>query len=420
MNIAKFLIMEVIKDLLKGMLFFYNEVAIYLLLGFAAAGLLYVIFPESIVRRHLGKRSFFSVVKSTLFGIPLPLCSCGVIPVAASLKRNGASKGAAISFLISTPQIGADSFMITYSLLGWIFAVFRIGAAFITSALVGFFVNIIDRGEDRRPDTNGSAPAANGSAGERLKSIFSHIEYEILGPIANSLVAGLVIAGLIGVLVPDGFFERYFDNTFLSMLLMMVIGIPMYVCATASTPIAASLVFKGISPGAALVFLLTGPATNAITISTVMRTLGKKTAAIYLAGIGLVSLLLGLGLNLLVAEFGLKQIILHHHTEMLPMWLKMTGSIILGFMVIWYYFRIKVISKIQKGSDKTMADKTNLKVRGMTCMHCVNNVKKAIESVEGASNADVNLQSGEALFDVTDPGQVESVKTAIQQAGYDT
>lgn len=409
--------MDFLSVILKETIFFFNEVSIYLLFGFIIAGILHVLFPESIIRRHLGRDSFGSVLKSTLFGIPIPLCSCGVVPVAASLRNSGASKGATISFLISTPQVGADSFMITYSLLGWVFALFRIVASLITAMAAGIMVNILSRNDS--PQSGESPPNINSEEGfgRRIRSILQYVEYDLLGSIANALMVGIIAAGIITALIPEGFFDRYLGSNFLSMILMLLIGIPLYVCAAASTPIAASLIMKGISPGAALVFLLTGPATNAITIATTARVLGKKSTAVYLAAIALVSLALGYLLNVLTAQYGFQKIIMVHQHEMLPEWLKIAGSIALALMLGWYYFNLKILSRLRRGKDMTEG-KISLDVQGMTCMHCAGNVKKAVESVAGTSGVSVDLEGKKVEFEVSEDDNIGKVKEAIVGAGY--
>ena len=399
----------------EGILFFFNEVSIYLLFGFVVAGILHVLFPESIIRRHLGRDSFGSVIKSTLFGIPIPLCSCGVVPVAASLRNSGASKGATVSFLISTPQIGADSFMITYSLLGWIFGLFRIAASLITAMAAGIIVNVIGNRDARQLPVMPNAVNEE-TFRQRLQSIFSYVEYELLGSIANALIIGLVIAGMISAYIPDGFFERHLGSHFMSMVLMLIAGIPMYVCASASTPIAASLIMKGMSPGAALVFLLTGPATNAITVSTVIKSVGKTAAFIYLAAIASVSLALGQLLNVLTAAYGFDSIILVHQHEILPGWLKIGGTVTLTLMLGWYYVKIKLLGPLNRKNG--MPPQITLDVQGMTCMHCAGNVQKAIESVPGTSNVSVDMNGNKVLFDMEEKDDVEKVKAAITSAGY--
>ena len=409
---------EFIMRVIEETIFFFNEVAIYLLFGFFVAGILHILFPDSIVRRHLGKSSLGSVLKSTAFGIPLPICSCGVVPVAASMKNSGASKGATISFLISTPQVGADSFMITYSLLGWVFAIFRIIASLITAILAGLLVNLFGSKEQEKDlEATSCAMPIKESFAERLKSIFSYVEYELLGSIANSLIIGILIAGIISALIPDGFFETYMgiDSHVWSMLLMLVIGIPLYVCASASTPIAASLILKGMSPGAALVFLLTGPATNAMSIAMVFKMVGKKATIIYLLTICGVSLILGFVLNIFADTYGLSNVILMHQHDVLPMWLKVTGSGLLILMLMWFYIKTKWLSK-RKESE--MANKISVNVSGMNCMHCANSVKKAVEAIEGTSNVLVDLDANKVDFEIVADEDVEKVKAGIVAAGY--
>ena len=407
--------MDIIIDILKEIVSFYYEVAVYLLFGFILAGILHLFFPESFIRRHLGRDTFGSVIKSTLFGIPLPICSCGVVPVAASLKNSGASRGAVISFLIATPQVGADSFMITYSLLGWIFGVFRIVASLITSLAAGIFVNLAGNGNQEQILNPGKNATENFI--QRIKLLPGYIEYELLGSIANPLIIGLLIAGLIAVFIPDNFFELYLDQNIISMLLMLVIGIPMYVCASASTPVAAALIMKGLSPGAALVFLLTGPATNAIGISTVIKIVGKKSALIYLTVIALTSLAAGYLLNVMAGIYGFQKIIMLHQHEMLPAGLKIFGAAALTLMLIWYYASSKIHQYVTK-KNEAGKNMVRLKVYGMSCMHCSQSVKKAVESVEGASNITVDLAGQKVGFEIRDKKGLEKVKQAIIFAGF--
>jgi len=407
---------EIIINFTNEIIYFFNEVAIYLVFGFLIAGMLHVLFPEKFILKHIGKNNFSSVLKATLAGIPLPLCSCAVIPVAASLRKKGASKGAALSFLISTPQVGVDSFLVTYSLIGWVFAVMRIIAAFITALFSGIISNFFSKNEIENSKTE-EVIEDKSSRKERLKNIFSYIQFELLGSFANYLMAGIFIAGLITVFIPASFFELYMSNQFVSMLVMLVIGIPIYVCATSSTPIAASLIMKGLSPGAALVFLLAGPATNAVTISTVIKTMGKKAAVIYLTSISVVSVVLGYLLNILTFETNLNIMHLHEH-EVLPQWLKIGGSILLTIMLIGHY-----IQKIffNKNKNFTMADLKNLKtlkVEGMTCNHCAENVRKAVASVEGVENVQINLGEKTVTFEFPQ-NNLEKIKNSIEEKGYE-
>ncbi len=409
--------MEYIYTFINETGYFYYEMAIYLVFGFLVAGVLHVFFPDSIVRKHLGKPGIRSMIKSTLFGIPLPLCSCGVVPVATSLRRSGASKGATVSFLISTPQIGADSFLLTYSLLGWVFAVFRIVTSVLTAILAGLSLLLFDQDSVKQKPAV-TQNASQSTPAQRLKELPSYVEYELFGSIAGTLLIGVLVAGLIGALLPEGFFMLYFDYPFLSMLVMLAIGIPMYVCASASTPIAASLVLKGLNPGAALVFLLTGPATNAVNLSTVSSIIGKKSTALYLASISIAALVMGYLFNLLIGQIGMETILHTHQHEMLPPWLKWSGVVILSIMFLIYYWNMKFKKLFVKTRGEIKVSHLIIDVKGMTCMHCAGSVKNAVESVEGASEVSVDLDNGKVDFKLENPEQLENVKTKIKDAGY--
>ncbi len=414
-----------ILDLLQEIVFFFNEIAIYLVFGFLIAGILHVLFPEHFITRHIGKNDFKSVLKATFGGIPLPLCSCGVIPVAASLRRKGASRGATLSFLVATPQIGVDSFLVTYSLIGWLFGVFRIIASFITALVSGVISNITGKKEEiKQVDPSGeqgkrktTIESTNNSFGERLQSFFSYIQVELLGSFANYLVIGFIIAAAITVFVPESFFEMYLSNSFLSMLIMLVVGIPMYVCATSSTPIAASLLFKGISPGAALVFLLAGPATNAIAISTIVKTMGKRAAIIYVGSIAVISILLGYALNFVTSQFQLSISHPHQH-DVLPLWLQVTGSVLLLGMLLLHYVRNWFFSNKPTKNNIEQEQYNSLNVSGMTCNHCAENVKRAVASVEGTENIIVDLQNKKVHFQ-SKTDRSKDVKEAIEEKGYE-
>ena len=256
------------------------RMAPYLLFGFAVAGVLHVLLPSAWVARFLGGRGFAPSVKAALFGVPLPLCSCSVIPVAASLRRQGAGRGATAAFLMSTPQTGVDSILVTYGLLGPVFAVVRPVVAFVSGALCGIAVDRLSSGGELPSPIPTTAPARVASGWRRaVKHGFGTLPSDI----GRELVLGLAVAGLIGALVPANFLADKIPPGLPGMALMMLVGIPMYVCSTASVPIALGLVQAGVSPGAALVFLITGPATNAATLGTLGRLLGPRAGGIYLA-----------------------------------------------------------------------------------------------------------------------------------------
>ncbi|HAK96659.1 MAG TPA: hypothetical protein DCM87_17120 [Planctomycetes bacterium] len=287
-----------------------GEMAPYLLFGFLAAGVLAVAIPPEAVERHLGGRGLWPAVKAAVFGIPLPLCSCAVIPVTASLMRHGASRSASIAFLLSTPQTGIDSILVTLSLLGPAFAIFRPIAAFVIGVAGGGLVALLDK-EPAAAQAAApagcechAAPCCREHRPNAAARVFSYGFVTLPRDIALPLLVGLAISGVIAIAVPADFFAGSLGTGATGMLLMMVLGLPLYVCATASVPIAAVLIAKGVSPGAALVFLMTGPATNAATIATVWKLMGRRTAGIYLGTVAVSALACGVLLDWIIVASG--------------------------------------------------------------------------------------------------------------------
>jgi hypothetical protein len=284
----------------------FYDMSPFLMVGLVFAGIIHVYIPTEKIAASVGRRSAWSVIKAALWGVPLPLCSCGVIPAALSLRKHGASKGATVSFLISTPETGIDSIAVTYALLDPVFTIFRPIAAFFTAVLCGLTENYVGRRDAAkqvvadhacricggpRDDEHSHAPV------RKIWRIFEYGFIDFLGDISKWLLIGIVAAGIISAVIPEGFFTRFIGSGLLEMLVMLVVGIPLYICASATTPIAAALIIKGVSPGAALVFLLAGPATNIATITMVWHYLGKKSAVVYLVSIAVASLLMGFALN---------------------------------------------------------------------------------------------------------------------------
>ena len=274
------------------------ESSVYVLFGIVAAGLLRVFLSPDSVARHLGRGRFTSVFKAAFLGIPVPLCSCGVLPAAVSLKKQGANSGATTAFLIATPESGVDSIAITYALLGPIMAVFRPVAAFLTATAAGIAENLFGRksqevipvvdlscpvdgccdGKDCSPDEHMRHHGFLEKIGFGLRYAFS----EVWGDMAGWFLVGMLLAGVITALIPARFLSAYLGGGIYSMLIMLLISTPLYICATASTPIAAAMILKGVSPGAALVFLLAGPATNITSLTVLLGVLGKRATVIYL------------------------------------------------------------------------------------------------------------------------------------------
>ncbi len=325
-----------------------RQMSPFLLFGFFTAGILSVFIQPEMVERHLGGGGILQIVKAALLGVPLPLCSCGVIPVAASLRRHGASPGATTSFLISTPQTGVDSILVTFSLLGPVFAIFRPAISFVSGIVGGVLVSCCgdEKGlnEKNPPVCGGECCAKGGEKNGFLRSL--HYGFVTLPEdLSKALIIGILIAGVISVFVPDDYFAGILGGGIASMLVMMAVGIPMYVCATASIPIAAALIAKGISPGAALVFLMTGPATNAATISTIWKIMGKRTAVIYLSVVALCAIAAGFLLNYLFAVSALPQT--GKTPWMIPGYVEIISAVILIAILAGAFFRSSKAEKLK-------------------------------------------------------------------------
>ena len=403
------------------------EMAPYLLLGFLFAGILYGWFPRKKVFKYLGKPNSASVINAALIGIPLPLCSCGVIPTGISFYNSGASKGSSVSFLISTPQTGVDSAMVTYSLLGLPMAIIKPIIALFTGFLGGFLTNKLDP-EDPELKNN-RADAENGAADRSLKGMLRYAFVEFLEDIAKWLVIGLALAALIEVLVPESFFTSYLGNEYLEMLLIMVAAIPLYVCATGSVPIAAMLMLKGLSPGAAIVFLMAGPATNAATMTVIGNVFGRRTLVLYLVSIIAGAYMFGIIVNeFLPREWFLNPLAQFHagpHEHgFLPYWLKIGSSLLLGGLILYAlynkylakHFKKPDIPRMEFTMDTSMKNMEVI-VKGMTCNHCKANVENNVAALEGIDSAEVDLSTEKVTLRGQDIN-LDDVKAKVESLGY--
>jgi uncharacterized membrane protein YraQ (UPF0718 family) len=360
------------------------EMAPYLLFGFAVAGLLHILVSKEFVQRWLGKPGLSSVVKASVLGVPMPLCSCSVIPVAASLRKSGASKGATASFLSSTPQTGVDSILGTYALLGGLFAAVRVLVAFFCGIVTGYLIEVFCK--VKAPAVADASPSEEGLS-NRLDPISSLMPISALasrdqnppmssgiqtmdccasrsvperGPIealrygfvtlpadlATTLAIGLLLAGLITTLLPSDLLSGALSSGPLAFLLATAISLPLYVCATASIPMAYALLAAGLSPGAALVFLITGPATNTTTIATVWKMLGRGATAIYLASLLLISWLAGWLFNTALSPEAVEGTAHHHEALHSSLWQDASGVLMIGILIFsaWKSRQLKVKS----------------------------------------------------------------------------
>jgi uncharacterized membrane protein YraQ (UPF0718 family)/copper chaperone CopZ len=397
------------------------DMSSWLMLGFLIAGVLHVFFPDGKINRLLGKSSTRSVFRAALIGVPLPLCSCGVIPTGVSIYKNGASKGASVSFLISTPQTGVDSIAITYSMLGLPFAIIRPIVAFLTGILGGIVTNKLGPGNSETFDTSGDVTEKKDRGKKKiLGEIFRYAFVDFMADIAKWLVIGLLIAALIAVLVPDDFFAMYIHNDFLGMLIILAVSVPLYICATSSVPIAAVLMMKGISPGAALVFLMAGPAT----IAVIGKSMGRKTLFIYLGTIITGALLSGLFIDTFLPEEWFLGSMSHlhagHEHGLVPYWLQVVSAILITAFLL-NIFISNLVKRFSKDSDRhdTLLAMREIKVvvRGMNCSHCKMTVETNLKKVEGIEDivADVDRQ----LVTITgEHVDLDKVKNVVESIGY--
>ncbi len=393
------------------------EMAPYLLLGFFIAGVLHVFVPQRFYANYLSRNNKFSVVWAALLGVPLPLCSCGVIPTAIGLRNEKASKGAIASFLIATPQTGIDSILATFSLMGLGFAIVRPVAALVTGICGGLLVNRLASEDDMKEE---ATVACEAERGNKIWRVFKYAYYNMLRDIGLRLLIGLVVAALIQVSVPDEFFLSFGSQPLLQMLVILIIAIPMYVCSTGSIPVAAALMMKGLSPGAALVMLMAGPAVNLASILVVHKSMGRRFTTIYLLTIVGFAVLFGLLINAVAPyfqEFALPAATLHAccmNSAVLPTPFKMICATVLSLLII-FALMMKLFSKFtaQKSLDP---DVTVYRVEDMHCSHCEAAVVRAVENLPGVEKAKASASAN--TLTIKGSATEEAIRTAVEGIGY--
>ena len=399
-------------DFFRSLLLVTGEMSPYLLLGFLIAGILHVFVPRRFYARYLSRDNKLSVLWAALLGIPLPLCSCGVIPTAIGLRNERASKGAVASFLIATPQTGVDSILATFSVLGLGFAVIRPVAALVTGVCGGLLVNRLVR-EDDGEDTAESSCRAD--SGNRVWRVLRYAYFDMIQDIGFRLVVGLLLAALIQVVVPDEFFLHFGSSPLLQMLVILLVAVPMYICSTGSIPVAAALIMKGLSPGAALVMLMAGPAVNLASILVVRKALGTRFTAVYLFVIVAFSILFGLLVNFVgfsVTPMAGGDACCTSETAM-PGTFKLICTIILTLFIL-FALTMKLFDKFfHKEADP---DTSVYTVEGMHCSHCEAAVCRALESVEGVESAQANATR--KTLTVKGTADEAAIRSAVEKAGY--
>lgn len=403
-------------ELIDSLLFMLNEMSPYILLGFLIAGMMHAFIPQTTMARHLSGSGFKAVAKSALIGVPLPLCSCGVLPTAIAMHRNGASKAATTSFLVATPQTGVDSIATTWSLLGPAFAVIRPIAALVTALFGGVAVGKFDKnqGKTTGQTEQTSEAAASKSFGTKCVDALRYGYIDLVGSIGGWLVIGLIVAALITVYVPTDFFSILGTRPIFSMIAVLIIAIPMYVCATGSIPIAMSLMLKGLSPGTALVLLMAGPAANFASYTLISKEMGRRSANIYLASIIIGSMAFGLGIDYLLPHewFSLGAVqggCSHlHGFEIFP---TICSAILVSLLIFTF------IKRHKHNHINYTAMTKEYTVKGMNCPHCQAAVTKSIAAVKGVTQVNVDLSSGKAT--VEGDAADDDIRQAVRAAGFD-
>jgi len=387
------------------------ELAPWLLLGCLIAGLMHVLLPVGWIQRQF--RGRWGVAQAVLWGIPLPLCSCGVIPAGIGLKKDGASNGAAIGFLISTPQTGVDSILVSAAFLGWPFALFKVFSALVTGLIGGWLTEFFVANE-----TNDGVVASHQTNQKRNWSEVVTHGIDILRSIWHWLLIGIVIAAAIEIYVPQSFFTQVSQwGAFAAAASALMISLPLYVCATASVPLAATLVYSGLPTGAAIVFLMAGPATNAATVGAIWRTFGWRTISIYLGTIITGSMLCAIAFDWLISSTPLQ---LPEQQHLHNTWWQIGCALLLIVLLLWFAVDDvrRWLSHDNIPAESSAFEVTEIPVTGMTCNNCVRHVETALYTTPGVESVDVSLP--EHLARLTGNFDLQQAKAAVEAAGYST
>lgn len=409
--------MNYLKEFTEEFWYLSLEMAPWLMLGLLFAGMLHVFLPKTWVFNQLGGKGFWPIMKGVLFGVPLPLCSCGVIPTAIQLDRQGASKPTTNAFLISTPQTGVDSMLATFALLGWPFAIIRPILAVFSGLLGGIIMDksFKEEGNDGAIAIDQSAPAYDGLLSKWLE-VFRYGFIEMVRDIGKWLLLGLALAAVIGIILPDQFFIEQVPNFFLQMLVVIAISVPLYVCATGSIPIALVLLSKGLAPALILLFLMLGPATNVASVVLISKGIGKRFFNTYLMSIVLASFIVALVVHFFVPDQWLisavpninMDVSTHQHYAT-PFRVGIT-SLLFALIFITFFPKKSKSKQISSNYDHS------LEVNGMTCNNCKNLIESNLNQLDGVDDAEVDLQNNSIHY--SGSASVSTVKSLVKKLGY--
>ena len=365
----------------------------WLFLGAFAAGLLHRLLPPGWMKRHFNGPS--GIVKAVTLGVPMPLCSCGVIPAGLSIKKQGGSSGASMAFMISTPQTGIDSILVAASFLGWPLALFKVALAAITGVVGGL---LGDDSKSGHIDGTQVCATVEPTNSPTWKDAYLHAQ-DLIDTIWGWLVFGILFSAALSTIFPPGMIgAETADSLLFSSFLTLLIALPLYVCATASVPIAAALVSAGMPLGSALIFLMAGPATNAATIGTINRTFGLKRTIIYLGTIIVGSVGGAFLFEMIWGETAAVQMSnMHEHGFSMIEYICALG--LLGYLGFFIFrdARLLIASKLKSSISETETTQTVvLPVQGMSCQGCVKKLTRNLEALPQVETVLVDLESASA------------------------
>jgi len=418
---------EFAKAFAHNLVWLFSEMAPYLLLGFLLAGLTHVFLSKEWVIRHLGGSGIWKSIKATLLGVPLPICSCGVLPVAAQLRKAGAGPGPTAAFLASTPQTGVDSIVATAGMMGGAFALIRVIVAFVSGILSGTLVSLFSSRssqENVHSSTSNEQPGIHPEASRSIPSVIrSAVSYglvEIPSDLRKTLTWGMLAAALIAVFLPDSHSMSFFGSTWLSYLFVIAVAVPIYVCSTGSIPIAVMLIGAGFSPGAALIFLVCGPATSVVNLVTISGFLGLKNTAVYLTSLILVALSAAWVMDhtpWIHAAVSASHSM--HGTRALT-----TTGIVFSILLLACLYGPLLASAFRKGSSKTPSPSPSqpiqweIQVEGMSCKNCARKVRETLESNAGWASVEIDVKSGRVCGTTPGTPDEEQIRALIEKAGF--
>ncbi len=411
-------IFQSVFEIVREIFLLFHSMSAYLLLGFALAGFLKLLLPEKKLQAWLSRDNLASVVKAALIGAPLPICSCGVIPLSAHLRQSGVGRAATVSFLGSTPTSGVDSFFATYSMLGLPFALIRLMSSFIVGIFAGILSLIFNKEKQSPPIVfqgrlNQSGNESHSSVLAKIRGALQYGFFDLIGSVSKWILLGVTLGGVIAWALPPSFIEQFLGSLWLSYLIMLVIGTPIYVCSIGAIPIATALVMKGLSPGAALIFLIAGPATSMATIAFLWGQLGFKSLFLYILAIIIVSLGFGVGLDYGGAYFGYNAT--HMHTDLLPFYWNLFFTVVLGGLMFWNMIQTIFLRK-RVSSEFNDGHKVMVIVPDMTCSQCQAKLEGAFSKNSQIKAARFNLEK--KTIEIESELSASTIHDLIKAAGY--